>query len=568
LADETSRRLPRLELAPFRPRLLEALRGYDRRHLMRDIGAGVTVGVVALPLAMAFAIASGVQPEAGIFTAVIAGFLVALLGGSRVQIAGPAGAYIVIVYAIVERYGLANLLISTMLAGALLFAMGLFKLGQLVRFIPVSIVIGFTNGIAVLIALSQVKDALGLQIERLPADFFHQIGALAGALHTINPYALAICAASLALVVLWPKSYTPGPTPRWKRWVAHLPGTLVVLVLASVAVAALSLPVETIGSRFGGIPQALPSFALPEFGWELAKQLVAPTITLALLGAIESLLCARVADNMIDDRHDPNQELMAQGVANVVSPLFGGMPATGTIARTVTNVKAGASTPIAGMVHAATLLAIVLVAAPLAADVPLAALAAILLYVAWNMGEWREFARLRQFAPTYRTVLLTTFFLTVVFDLTVAVQVGMVLASLFFIYRIGQLTRVDPVPLVAPLAGVEAYRLSGSLFFGAVSKLEALTDPARFKGEAAPRVVILDFSGLLSLDTTGLETIESLRRQLGKRGGTLIVAGADEQPLGLLQRSGFVDHAGADNLVADLAAAQRRARELLGAAPA
>jgi SulP family sulfate permease len=567
LADETSRRLPRLELAPFRPRLLEALRGYDRRHLMRDIGAGVTVGVVALPLAMAFAIASGVQPEAGIFTAVIAGFLVALLGGSRVQIAGPAGAYIVIVYAIVERYGLANLLISTMLAGALLFAMGLFKLGQLVRFIPVSVVIGFTNGIAVLIALSQVKDALGLQIDRLPADFFHQIGALAGALHTINPYALAICAASLALVVLWPKSYTPGPTPRWKRWVAHLPGTLVVLVLASVAVAALSLPVETIGSRFGGIPQALPSFALPEFGWELAKQLVAPTITLALLGAIESLLCARVADNLIDDRHDPNQELMAQGVANVVAPLFGGMPATGTIARTVTNVKAGASTPIAGMVHAATLLAIVLVAAPLAADVPLAALAAILLYVAWNMGEWREFARLRQFAPTYRTVLLTTFFLTVVFDLTVAVQVGMVLASLFFIYRIGQLTRVDPVPLVPPLAGVEAYRLSGSLFFGAVSKLEALTDPARFKSEAAPRVVILDFSDLLSLDTTGLETIESLRRQLGKRGGTLIVAGADEQPLGLLQRSGFVEHAGADNLVADLAAAQRRARELLGAAP-
>jgi len=552
-----------LDLAPFRPRLIDALRGYERRHLARDIGAGVSVGLVALPLAMAFAIASGVAPEAGIYTAVIAGFLVAALGGSRVQIAGPAGAYVVIVYAIVERYGLANLLISTMFAGMLLFAMGLFKFGQLVRFIPVSIVIGFTNGIAVLIALSQVKDALGLQIDRLPADFFRQIGALAAAIDTVNPYAVALCLTSLALVALWPKSYAPGAMPRWKRWVAQVPGTFVVLVLATAAVVLLSLPVETIGSRFGGIPQQLPAFALPEFGWELAKQLVAPTITIALLGAIESLLCARVADNLIDDRHDPNQELMAQGVANVVTPLFGGMPATGTIARTVTNVKSGATSPIAGMVHAATLLAIVLAAAPLASSIPLAALAAILLFVAWNMGEWREFARLRQFAPTYRTVLLSTFFLTVVFDLTVAVQVGMVLASLFFIYRIGQLTRVEPLPLARAPAGVEAYRLSGSLFFGAVSKLEAVTDPARLKGTGAPRVVILDFGALLSLDTTGLETVESLRRQLGKRGGTLIIAGAAEQPLGLLQRSGFVEHAGADNLVPDLEAALRRARLLL-----
>jgi SulP family sulfate permease len=482
-----------------------------------------------------------------------------------VQIGGPAGAFIVIIYGIIDRYGLANLLISTMLAGVLLFGMGLFKLGQLVRFIPVSIVIGFTNGIAVLIALSQVKDALGLSIDKLPADFFHQIRALADAIHTTNPYAVAICAASLLLVVLWPKSYQMGHVP-WKRWVAHVPGTIVALALATTAVSAFQLPVETIGSRFGGIPQGLPSFALPEFGWDLAKQLVAPTITIALLGAIESLLCARVADNLIDDRHDPNQELMAQGVANFVAPLFGGIPATGTIARTVTNVKSGATSPIAGIVHAFTLLLVILVAAPLASNIPLAALAAILLFVAWNMGEWREFARLKQFALTYRTILLTTFFLTVVFDLTVAVEVGMVLASLFFIYRISQLTRVEQLDLADAPAGTEAYRLTGSLFFGAVSKLEALTDPARFTGERAPSVVILDFAPLLSLDTTGLETLESLRKLLVKRNGALIVAGAREQPLGLLTRSGFIEHAGADNVVPDLAAALGRARALAGPA--
>jgi SulP family sulfate permease len=350
----------------------------------------------------------------------------------------------------------------------------------------------------------------------------------------------------------------------WKRWVAHVPGTVVVLALSTLAVSLLHLPVETIGSRFGGIPQGLPSFALPEFSWELAKQLVAPTMTIALLGAIESLLCARVADNLIEDRHDPNQELMAQGVANLVTPLFGGIPATGTIARTVTNVKSGATSPIAGIVHALTLLLVILVAAPLAANIPLAALAAILLFVAWNMGEWREFARLRQFALTYRTILLSTFFLTVVFDLTVAVEVGMVLAALFFIYRISQLTRVEPVTLPDAPRGVEAYRLTGSLFFGAVSKLESLTDPARFTGAAAPSVVILDFAPLLSLDTTGLEPLEALRRQLARRGGTLIVAGAHDQPLDLLTRSGFLAHVGADNVTADVAAALARARTLGG----
>jgi len=560
-------RLALLPLAPFRPYLFRALEGYDRARFVKDLSAGVTVGVVALPLAMAFGIASGVAPAQGIFTAIIAGFLISALGGARVQIGGPAGAFIVIIYGIIERYGLANLLIATMCAGVLLFAMGLTRMGNLVRFIPVSIVIGFTSGIAVLIGVSQVKDFLGLAIERMPADFFQQLAVLSGALRTVNPVAVAIAVASLALIIAWPKSYQMGSVP-WKRWLAHVPGPIVALALSTALVTALQLPVETIGTKFGGIPQALPAFALPDFSWDLVKQLVAPTITIALLGAIESLLCARVADTMIDDRHDPNQELMAQGVANFVTPFFGGIPATGTIARTVTNIKSGATSPVSGLVHALTLLAVVLVAAPLATNVPLAALAAILMFVAWNMGEWREFARLRQFALTYRTTLLATFFLTVIFDLTVAVEVGLVLSSLFFIYRISQLTRVEPIALPpddngqGAQAGVEAYRLYGSLFFGAVSKLEALTDPARYAGPDTPRALILDLVQLISLDTTGLESLDALRRQLARCGGTLILAGPNEQPLSLLRRSGMLERLGEANVVADLAAAVARARSL------
>jgi SulP family sulfate permease len=402
----------RASLQPFRPRLLSCLSGYGRANFLTDLGAGLTVGIVALPLAMAFAIASGVKPEQGLFTAIIAGFLISALGGSNVQIGGPAGAFIVIVYGIVERYGLANLLIATSLAGVLLFGMGLLKLGALVRYIPVSIVIGFTNGIAVLIGLSQLKDLLGLKIDKMPADFFTQLNVLGRHLDSFNPWAFVIGLACLVLVVAWPKSYTMpvGPTTlpqKLRRHAAQVPGTVIALIAATLVAQVFSLPVETIGSKFGGIPQALPAFALPEFTWATAKQLVIPTITIALLGAIESLLCARVADNMAGlPRHDPNQELMAQGVANFIVPFFGGIPATGTIARTVTNVRAGGRTPVAGMVHAATLLLIVLVAAPLALHVPLAALAGILLFVAWNMGEWREFARLKHFLLPYRTVLV------------------------------------------------------------------------------------------------------------------------------------------------------------------
>lgn len=561
--------LPRFPVPvhPFRPRLLSALAGYDRQRLLADIGAGLTVGIVALPLAMAFAIASGVKPEAGLFTAIIAGFLISALGGSQVQIGGPAGAFIVIVYGIVERYGLANLLIATSMAGVLLFLMGWFRLGALVRYIPVSIVIGFTNGIAVLIGLSQLKDLLGLPIAKMPGDFFSQIAVLGAHLHQFNLAALVIGLACLATVVLWPKSYAmplepQGWRPHARRWASHLPGTIVALAGATLATHLLNLPVETIGSRFGGIPQSLPAFALPEFSWATAKQLVIPTVTIALLGAIESLLCARVADNMAPQfpRHDPNQELMAQGVANLVTPFFGGIPATGTIARTVTNVRAGAATPMAGIVHAFTLLAVVLVAAPLAAHVPLAALAGILLFVAWNMGEWREFARLKYFLLPYRATLVGTFVLTVVFDLTVAVEFGLLMACGFFIWRMSQLfsVRLQPASELAP--GVAVVELFGSLFFGAVGKIEAL--PAQLPD--GTRSVVLQMHRLISIDTSGIDALQQLHRTLQRRQVRLLLADVNPQPLGLIRRSGFAAELGDGAVAATLDEALRQAEAPAG----
>lgn len=530
----------------FRPRLAESLRGYRTSDLSADIGAGITVGIVALPLAMAFGIASGVRPEQGLFTAIIGGFLVSLLGGTKVQIGGPAGAFVALLYAIGERYGIANLLISTFMAGVLLFLMGALKLGSLVRFVPVSIIVGFTNGIAVVIALQQVKDFLGLAIDKMPANSMSQLHALGTSLHTINPAALAIGVATLLIIIVWPKSYL-AVAPGWRRWLARAPGTIAALVFATLAVKLLGLQVDTVGSRFGGIPQGLPAFALPAFDWQTAQNLVAPTVAIALLGAIESLLCARMADTMIDDRHDPNQELMAQGVANFIVPFFGGIAVTGTIARTVTNVRSGARSPIAGIVHALTLLAIVLLAAPLASDIPMAALAGILLFVAWNMGEWRAFPQLRQFTINYRLVMLATFFLTVIFDLTVAVEVGLVLASLFFIFRIASVTRIEPLELPAREAGaptVEGFRLFGSLFFGSVNRLEPLLDPAR----ALADITVLDLHQLINLDTTGLDALQSLHRMIDKRGKRLVIVGANTQPLSLMQRSGFAASLGPQSL--------------------
>ena len=543
--------MPPVPLHPFRPRLLDALKDYDRTRFAKDLGAGLTVGIVALPLALAFGIASGVKPEQGLITAIVAGFLISALGGSQVQIGGPAGAFIVIVYGIVDKHGLTGLLVSTFAAGALMLAMGLLRLGVLIRYIPVSIVIGFTNGIAVLIALSQLRDALGLPIARMPAEFFAQLATLGRHLGQVNPAAAGLTAGGLLLLALWPRLGA-----RWPL-LARVPGAIVVMVLATVLVALLQLPVETIGSRFGELPLGLPQLELPPLSWDRLQQLTIPIVTIALLGAVESLLCARVADGLGEHRrHDPNQELMAQGVANMVTPFFGGMPATGTIARTVTNVRAGAATPVAGMVHAAVLLIVLLVAAPLASHVPLAALSAILLFVAWNMFEGHQFRRLRQFAPTYRTLMLTTFVLTVVFDLTVAVEVGLVLACLFFIWRMGQLFSATPRPASAdaPLPeGVAVIELYGALFFGAVGKIEALPEQL----PAGTRALVLDMQRLVSMDTTGLDALEQLWRTLQRRPVALVLANVNPQPLSLIRRSGFEALIGAEHIVQSLDEALR-----------
>ncbi|MBK6385504.1 MAG: STAS domain-containing protein [Rhodoferax sp.] len=528
-------------IAPFRPYLVEALRGYSTQMFARDLSAGATVGIVALPLAMAFAMASGLKPEAGIVTAIISGFLISALGGSRVQIGGPAGAFIVIVYGILQRYGLSNLVIATAMSGVMLFLMGLFKLGTLIRFIPVAVVIGFTNGIAVLIALSQIKDFLGLQVVNMPADFFGILGTLQHALHTTNLQAAGIAAGSLAIIIFW-QFWLPRlghDSPRAKRF-SVVPGSVIALILATLAVSSLDLQVDTIGSRFGGIPASLPALEWPAFSWESARFLLVPATTLALLGAIESLLCARVADGMIDDRHNPNQELMAQGVANFFTPFFGGMPATGTIARTVTNIKSGAASPVAGMVHALVLLLIVLIAAPLANHVPLAALAAVLMFVAWNMGEWRAFLHLRQYRVPYRITLLAVFLLTVIFDLTVAVEVGLIAACVTFIYRISSLSRSETVELsIKPEqpgepAPVAAHRLYGALFFGAVQLVEAIEN-------ALPKkTLVVDLKNVIYVDSSGADALMNLARSCQKKQVRLILCGLAHQPLDIAKRCGLL----------------------------
>ena len=550
--------MPPVSLAPFRPRLLDALSRYNRDRLLRDLGAGITVGIVALPLAMAFAIASGLKPEAGLWTAIIAGFLVAVLGGSNVQIGGPAGAFIVIVYGIVERYGLPNLLIATACAGVLLFLMGLLRLGRLVRYVPVSIVIGFTNGIAVLIAASQLKDWLGLQVMKMPADFFTQLKVMAQNIGSFNPYAFALGMVCFIGLVIWPRLWSdrspihaaldlPGMRQAVKLS-GRLPGPIVALASLTLFAWYFELPVETIGTRFGSIPQGLPPFGLPDFSWETVKLLVTPTLTIALLGAIESLLCARVADQLSSlPRHDPNQELMAQGIANFVTPFFGGMPATGNIARTVTNVRSGATSPVAGVIHALTLAVVVLAAAPLALHVPLAVLAGLLMYVAWNMGEWHEFARLKNYSLHHRLLMLGTFFLTVVFDLTVALEVGLLLACALFVRSMSSVFSVEPVARDGALLH---YRLYGSLFFGAVAKIDAVVQAVE-TGPEEP-VVVLDALQLVHLDVSGLDALRQLHKAVLLRRGTLHLENLQEQPRQLIVRAGFASELATNRPSADV----------------
>mgnify|MGYP000005519183 FL=1 len=529
----------------FRPKLLDSLKGYTRQQLGADVAAGITVGVVALPLAMAFAIASGLKPEAGLFTAIIAGFIISALGGSKVQIGGPAGAFIVIVYGILERYGLANLILATAASGVLLFIMGLLKLGTLIRFIPVAVVIGFTNGIAVLIMLSQAKDFLGLKVNNMPADFFGILRTLNEALPTFQASALALACGSLALIVLWQRVFSikqgQAPAKGLQRILQVVPGSIVALIAATLIALGLNLPIETIGSKFGGIPSELPSFVWPEFSLANLQHLSMPIFTLTLLGAIESLMCARIADGLIGDRHNPNQELMAQGVANFVTPFFGGMPATGTIARTVTNVKSGGRTPVAGIVHALVLLGVVWVAAPLANHVPLATLAAILMFVAWNMGEWHAFTDLKQFRAPYRISLLAVFLLTVMVDLTVAVQFGMFAACITFIYRISSLSRVEELkdidaPLLSNQQGqVRAYRFYGALFFGAVKMVEAIED------ELPQKAVVLDLKNLIYIDSSGADALVALAQVCQKKNVRLIICGLNHQPMDIAKRTGLLN---------------------------
>ena len=552
----------------FNPKIYEIMRGYNSERFVKDLGAGLTVAVVALPLAMAFAIASGLKPESGIFTAIIAGFLISLFSGSRVQIGGPAGAFIVIVYGIVEKYGVSGLLLATLMSGGILWMMGFFRMGVLVKFIPVAVIIGFTNGIAVLIGISQIKDFLGLNIEgKVPAEFFGLLETLWHALPTWSPAALFIALLSLAIIIGWQLRVPPKLGPKgerasaFNRIRASIPGSIIALVVATVLVQVLGLNVATIGSRFGGIPQGLPSFTVPlpmqadgsfNLGllWETMKGLAAPAVTLAVLGAIESLLCARVADNMIRDKHDPNQELLSQGFANMVVPFFGGMPATGTIARTVTNIKNGSTSPISGMIHAVALLVVVLVAAPLAQYIPLAALSAILMFVAWNMGEWREFARLKTYRIPYRVTLLAVFILTVVVDLTAAVEVGILAACFTFIYRISSLSTEDKFDLPADWhinpEDIHAYRLSGALFFGAVKFIEQM------QSDIPKRALILDFSGVIYIDSSGAESLQELWETYHEQDVPIYVYGLRQQPVEMLTRVGWLKKLGEDNVCHNL----------------
>jgi sulfate permease, SulP family len=541
------------------PRSIECVRGYTLRRFSQDLVAGLTVGLVALPLAMAFAIASGVTPQAGLYTAVVAGFLISALGGSRTQIGGPTGAFVVIVAGIVVKFGVSGLALVGIMAGVLLLIMGFTGLGATVKYIPRPVTIGFTNGIALLIASTQIKDFLGLKTPPVPSEFIARIRQLIRYAGTMQWQTVALAAASLAIIVFWP------------RVTKRFPGSIVALFLSTAAVAIFHLPTETIGSKFGGIPQGFPHFALPNFQAANILELLPSAFTVALLAAVESLLSAVVADGMSGDQHNSNVELVAQGVANIASPLFGGIPATGAIARTATNIRSGALTPIAGMVHALTLLTILLVAAPLARFVPLATLAAVLFVVAYNMGEWREIGTILRLSKTDITVWFTTFALTVFADLTVAVGVGMTLAALLYIYRIAETTTVAPVTPEyledgqahilqdkdIP-ANVTILRIHGPFLFGTTDKLAEATKDLNQFGE----VVILRLRNMTALDATGMHALETFSDRLRKAGKTLLLCGARDQPSRLITQSDFRRHVGDENVLPHVQAALARAREI------
>jgi len=512
----------------FIPKSIVCLReGYTRERLMRDLISGVVVGIVALPLALAFAIASGVPPERGLYTAIVAGFLISALGGSRVQIGGPTGAFVVIVYGIVAKFGYDGLVICTMIAGFILIILGLARMGALIKFIPYPVVTGFTAGIAVIIFSGQMKDFLGMKMGAVPAEFVDKWVAYAEHFDSISIPTLLVALGTLIVLIVWPRIST------------KVPGPFVAMILATAAVKLFNLPVETIGSRFGAVPTSFPMPHIPSVPLEHFKELISPSLTVALLAAIESLLSAVVADGMIGSRHKSNMELVAQGVANVVSPIFGGIPATGAIARTATNIRTGGRTPLAGMVHAIVLLLILVFAGKWAAMVPLASLAAILVIVAYHMSEWRSFAGLLRAPKSDIVVLILTFALTVFVDLTVAVQVGIVVASLLFMKRMSDITNIESITRElddeddAPVAGrdiprdVQVYEVNGPFFFGAADKLkDVMTEIDR-----PPRVFILRMRNVPAIDATGIHALEQMAKKCRHQGTQLILTEVREQPL-------------------------------------
>jgi sulfate permease, SulP family len=541
------------------PKSVLLLREYTFEKFTADLIAGVTVGLVALPLAMAFAIASGVSPQAGIYCAIVTGFLISALGGSKTQIGGPTGAFVVVVLGIISKYGLDGLFTCTMLAGLILVIMGATGLGGMVKYFPRPVVVGFTNGIAILIASTQIRDLFGLRMEHVPGDFFHRMGAIAENFHTLNWVATIVGFASLAVMIICVKFF--------KR----IPGAILVCFGATAAVAIFHLPIETIGTRFGGIPSGLPHLAVPRLQPQLLLHLLSPAITVAMLGAIESLFSAVVSDKMSGDKHNPNMELIAQGAANIFSPLFGGLPATGAIARTATNVRAGAKTPVAGMIHALTLLAVILFAAPLVKNVPLAALAGILFMVAYNMGDWSEIPEILKLSTADIIVWLLTLTLTVVADLTLAVEVGMILAAFSFIRKISMTTTVSKVTDdyiedgrahilqdkdIPEYAAV--YRIHGPFLFGVTDKIAKVTEDV----SALPPIVIMRLRNMTAIDATGIAALEELAEILRANGRTMLVCGARPQPAALMHEAGFERHIGAENICANIDEALRRAEEI------
>src|SRR5213596_703348 len=547
------------EIEDWLPKSAILLRHYDRHKFASDLIAGVTVGLVALPLAMAFAIASGVPPQAGLYCAIVTGFLISALGGSKTQIGGPTGAFVVVVAGIIAKHGIDGLFMCTMMAGVLLVLLGITGMGTMVKYFPRPVVAGFTNGIAILIASTQIRDFFGLKMDHVPGDFFHRMMAFGQAWNTLSVPATAVSILSIAVMVFCLK------------YARKVPGAILVTFGATAAVILLHLPVETIGTRFGGIPSGLPKIAVPHFHYDVFRQLLSAAFTVAMLGAIESLMSAVVSDRMSNDKHNPNVELIGQGVANIMSPMFGGLPATGAIARTATNIRSGAQSPVAGMIHSLTLLCVLLFAAPLASYIPMAALAGILMIVAYNMGEWREIPQLLRLTKTDISIWLVTFALTVFADLTVAVEAGMILAALLFISRVANTTTVSEVtddyiedgrvhilqdkdiPYYATI-----FRIHGPFLFGATDKISAVTENIH----KLPPVVILRLRNMTALDATGLFALEEVARHLHATKRTLILCGAREQPARLIHQAEFEDVVGAENICENVQEALRRAEEV------